>query len=68
MYVCMCKGITDHRIRREVADGARSFHEVREATGCSTQCGKCACTAKAVTRDAVSEARAEVAAGLAYAV
>ncbi|GAB2729974.1 (2Fe-2S)-binding protein [Halomonas garicola] len=68
MYVCMCKGVTDHRIRREVDDGARSWREVREATGCGTQCGKCACTAKAVTREALSDARADADMGLAYAI
>ncbi|MCA1773294.1 MAG: bacterioferritin-associated ferredoxin [Halomonas sp.] len=68
MYVCVCKGVTDHQIRQQVNDGARSFREVRESTGCATQCGKCACFAKSVTREAVLEARMEANAGLAYAV
>jgi bacterioferritin-associated ferredoxin len=68
MYVCVCKGVTDHQIRQHVSDGARSWREVREATGCATQCGKCACYAKSVTRDAVLEARQEADMGLAYAV
>jgi len=68
MYVCVCKGVTDHQIRQQVSDGARSWREVREATGCATQCGKCACFAKSVTREAVQDARYEVNAGLAYAV
>lgn len=68
MYVCICKGVTDHQIRQQVSDGARSWREVREATGCATQCGKCACFAKSVTREAVQDARYEANAGLAYAV
>ncbi|TVP45272.1 MAG: (2Fe-2S)-binding protein [Halomonas sp.] len=68
MYVCVCKGVTDHQIRQHVSDGARSWREVREATGCATQCGKCACFAKTITRDAVLEARQEADMGLAYAV
>ncbi|MGM0616205.1 MAG: (2Fe-2S)-binding protein, partial [Pseudomonadota bacterium] len=56
MYVCVCKGVTDHQIRQQVSDGARSWREVREATGCATQCGKCACFAKSVTREAVQDA------------
>lgn len=68
MYVCVCKGVTDHQIRREVDDGARSFRDVQAATGCSTQCGKCACVAKSITREAVSEARAAADMGLAYAI
>jgi bacterioferritin-associated ferredoxin len=68
MYVCVCKGVTDHQIRRQVDDGARSWQDVRDATGCSTQCGKCVCVAKSVTREALSEARAEASMGLSYAV
>ncbi|GAA3910895.1 hypothetical protein GCM10022228_22520 [Halomonas cibimaris] len=68
MYVCMCKGVTDHQIRREVDSGARSFRDVREATGCATQCGKCACMAKTITREAVQKARAQADMGLAYAI
>lgn len=68
MYVCVCKGVTDHQIRRAVDNGARSFRDVQAATGCSTQCGKCTCLAKTIAFDAVSEARAEADMGLAYAV
>ncbi|RUA22859.1 hypothetical protein DSL92_03245 [Billgrantia gudaonensis] len=42
MY-CICKGVTDHRIRESVEGGARSWREVQSETGCGTQCGKCAC-------------------------
>ncbi|WP_158772579.1 bacterioferritin-associated ferredoxin [Cobetia sp. L2A1] len=54
MYVCLCKGVSDHKIREVVQQGARSFREVREQTGCATQCGKCACMAKTITREAVT--------------
>ena len=54
MYVCLCKGVSDREIRQVVADGARSWGEVRERTGCGTQCGKCACVGKTITRDAVA--------------
>ncbi|WP_447529780.1 MULTISPECIES: bacterioferritin-associated ferredoxin [unclassified Vreelandella] len=68
MYVCMCKGVTDHQIRQQVSDGARSFRDVREATGCATQCGKCACLAKSITREAIYDERQQADMGLAYAV
>ena len=42
MYVCLCKGITDQAIEAAVDAGARSFREVRDSLGVSTQCGKCA--------------------------
>ena len=55
MYVCICRGVTDNAIREAVEDGARSWREVRERTECATQCGRCACTAKAITRDAITQ-------------
>ena len=68
MFVCICKGVSDHKIRQSVEDGARSWRDVQRKTGCGTQCGKCACVGKAITREAV---KAEVMASvsdLAYAV
>ncbi|GHC16116.1 (2Fe-2S)-binding protein [Aidingimonas halophila] len=67
MFICLCKGVTDREIREAVSDGARSWREVREVTGCSSQCGKCACVGKAIARDAIAR---EVVpeADLAYAV
>lgn len=68
MYVCLCKGVTDHKIRELVAEGARSWGEIRQQTGCATQCGKCACDAKAVTREAIHEQMTEHAKHLFHAV
>lgn len=68
MYVCLCKGVTDHQIRGSVESGARSWREVQNETGCATQCGKCACAAKGITRDAVMTELKASADGLAYAV
>ncbi len=68
MYVCLCKGVTDHKIRELVTDGARSWADIRQQTGCGTQCGKCACEAKAITRIAVTEQMVENAQDLAYAI
>ncbi len=55
MYVCLCKRVSDNTIQQVVAQGARSWREVREQTGCATQCGKCACVGKSITRDAVAK-------------
>nr|WP_297459516.1 (2Fe-2S)-binding protein [uncultured Halomonas sp.] len=54
MYVCLCKSVSDRTIRQAVEEGARSWREVREQTGCGTQCGKCACMGKRITNDAVA--------------
>lgn len=55
MYVCLCVGVTDRDIENAVSDGARSWREVRETTGCAGQCGKCACTGKGIMREAISQ-------------
>jgi len=68
MYVCVCKAVTDGQIERLVADGARSWREVREQTGCGSQCGKCACLAKELTNKAVLQEMGAQAANLARAV
>lgn len=67
MYVCLCLGVTDRDIENAVADGARSWREVRKATGCAGQCGKCACTGKGVMREAISQ-ELSLDPNLAYAV
>lgn len=68
MYVCLCKGVTDHKIRDLVAEGARSWAQIREQTGCGTQCGKCACEGKSIAREAIAEQMAHHDSDLAYAV
>ncbi|WP_163558301.1 (2Fe-2S)-binding protein [Halomonas sp. NO4] len=68
MYVCICKGVTDHKIRESVEGGARSWREVQGETGCGTQCGKCACVAKHITREAIVNEMAASVDDLAYAV
>lgn len=54
MYICVCKGITDNAIRHAVESGAGSFRQVRMQLGVSTQCGQCACHAKALVDETVS--------------
>jgi bacterioferritin-associated ferredoxin len=55
MYVCICKGITDHQIKSAVNSGASSFRQVRNALGVASQCGKCACLAKNIIEETVAE-------------
>ncbi len=47
MYICMCNAVTDHTIRREAADGVRTFAELQARTGCSDCCGCCEREARA---------------------
>ncbi|RKR06936.1 bacterioferritin-associated ferredoxin [Kushneria sinocarnis] len=53
MFVCLCRKVTDHQLRDAVSEGARSWQEVRRMTGCSSQCGKCACMAESIVEEAL---------------
>ena len=56
MYVCVCKAVTDHQIRRAARDGVVTFRQLRMELGVSTCCGRCAPTARRVLDDALGEA------------
>ncbi|KIH82189.1 bacterioferritin-associated ferredoxin [Pseudomonas batumici] len=62
MYVCLCTGVTDGQIREAIYDGCCSYREVRQATGVASQCGKCACLAKQVVRETLTELQSQHAA------
>ncbi len=55
MYVCICRGITDSRIRQEVANGATTIRELGARLGVATHCGQCGPHARAVLAEAVQE-------------
>lgn len=42
MFVCVCNGLTDRRIRAAIDAGARTHEEVYEACECTAQCYSCA--------------------------
>jgi bacterioferritin-associated ferredoxin len=54
MYVCLCV-VTDGQIRDAIYEGCCSYKEVRAATNVASQCGKCACLAKQVVRETLTE-------------
>nr|WP_298169050.1 bacterioferritin-associated ferredoxin [uncultured Pseudomonas sp.] len=55
MYVCLCEGVTDGQIREAIYDGCCSYRDVRNTLGVASQCGKCACLAKQVVRETLSD-------------
>ena len=55
MYVCLCQGVTDGQIRDSIYEGCCSYRDVRESLGVASQCGKCACLAKQVVRETLSD-------------
>jgi bacterioferritin-associated ferredoxin len=55
MYVCLCQGVTDGQIREAIMEGCCSYREVRETLNVASKCGKCACLAKQVVRETLTE-------------
>ncbi len=53
MYICVCKGITDHAIREAVLQGAERMRDLKASLGITEQCGICACHAKRVLDQAL---------------
>jgi bacterioferritin-associated ferredoxin len=41
MYVCHCRGVTDHTIEDEVARGATTIEEIATRCGAGSECGGC---------------------------
>lgn len=55
MIVCVCKGITDRRIREEAAAG-RSLEEVLRRTGAGSSCGSCVFAIARIVSDTQAQA------------
>ncbi len=55
MYVCVCKGITENAIREAVHQGADRMRDLKTNLGVSEQCGICACHAKQVLDQTLSQ-------------
>ncbi len=55
MYVCVCKGITERAIREAVHQGADRMRDLKTNLGVSEQCGICACHAKQVLDQTLSQ-------------
>ena len=52
MYICLCKGVTDHQIRAAIAEGACSMRDLRAALDVANQCGKCGRDCKSLLNEA----------------
>ncbi len=52
MYICLCKGVTEKQIRREVANGAETFDDIQLKLDVALCCGQC----KESTQDVIREA------------
>ena len=41
MYVCVCRAVSDRKIRQAVAAGACSVRELKDGLGVGSMCGRC---------------------------
>jgi bacterioferritin-associated ferredoxin len=66
MYICVCKGITDHQIRAAAHEGVSSVDELRDCLGVASRCGKCSALAADVLHESLLECHSQQ--SLAYAI
>ncbi len=55
MYVCICKGITENKLREAIHQGADRMRDLKNTLGVTEQCGRCACHAKQVLDETLSK-------------
>jgi bacterioferritin-associated ferredoxin len=64
VYVCLCRGVTDRKIRGAIAAGASSIEAVGEQTQAGVECGTCHPAIRELLREATDPGRpAQLAAG-----
>jgi len=54
MYVCLCKGITDHQIKAAIEDGATSMSKLRKVLDVAGQCGKCGVMTREILQETLA--------------
>lgn len=56
MIVCICHNVSDKAIRKAIASGAESLHQVRSQLNLGSCCGKCLPCAKTIVRECLEDA------------
>ena len=41
MYICLCHGVSDKKIKKMVDQGSTTMKEIQNACGAGTDCGVC---------------------------
>lgn len=61
MIVCVCKSVSDRKIRASIAEGIDTFDELQFELGVATCCGKCEASVRDVmAQSGVCESRCGV--------
>jgi bacterioferritin-associated ferredoxin len=55
MYVCICRAVTDRKIKEAVCGGACCLNDLKQDLGVATCCGKCACNATNLIQEVLSK-------------
>lgn len=55
MIVCVCKRVSEGQIRQAVAGGAGDLSTLSEMLGVATQCGRCACMARGIIDEVLTD-------------
>lgn len=55
MYICVCKAVSDKKIRQLVQEGATSVRELKQCLGVGSQCGKCIPAAQELLNDTLAQ-------------
>lgn len=53
--ICVCKQVTERKIRKAVKDGNRTFIMVKQATEASSGCGLCQPIVEDIIKDELSK-------------
>jgi bacterioferritin-associated ferredoxin len=51
MYICICRSVTDKKIKQAVCEGASTLDDLKHELGVASCCGKCACQANTVIKE-----------------
>ena len=43
MYICLCKAVTEHKLRSIISKGANNIKDIQEESKAGTNCGSCLC-------------------------
>lgn len=57
MLVCLCKGVSDKKIRSAVENGASNVKQVMSTCHAGKDCGACICTVRDIIRQTRKEAQ-----------
>ena len=55
--VCVCKQVTERRIRKAVKEGRRRFVSVKQATEAGSSCGLCTPIVEDIIKDQLKKGR-----------